>query len=31
VSLGGEMVTLHEWLAVGVIVLGITVLVLNRR
>ena len=31
VSLGGEMVTLREWLAVGVIVLGITVLVLNRR
>ena len=31
VSLGGERVTLHEWLAVGVIVLGVTVLVVSRR
>ena len=31
VSLGGEMVTRQEWLAVGVIVLGVTVLVLARR
>lgn len=31
VSWGGEMVTRQEWLAVGIIVLGVTVLVLNRR
>jgi drug/metabolite transporter (DMT)-like permease len=31
VSLGGEIVTRQEWLAVGTIVLGVTVLVLNRR
>jgi drug/metabolite transporter (DMT)-like permease len=31
VSLGGETVTIGEWLAVGIIVLGVTVLVLNRR
>ncbi len=31
VSLGGEMVTRQEWLAVGIIVAGVTVLVLNRR
>lgn len=31
VSLGGEIVTTDEWLAVGTIVLGVTVLVLNRR
>jgi drug/metabolite transporter (DMT)-like permease len=31
VSLGGEMVTRQEWFAVGVIVLGVTVLVLGRR
>lgn len=31
VSLGGEMVTRQEWLAVGIIVLGVTVLVLSRR
>lgn len=31
VSLGGEIVTRQEWLSVGTIVLGVTVLVLNRR
>jgi drug/metabolite transporter (DMT)-like permease len=31
VSLGGEMVTTGEWLAVGLVVLGVTVLVLSRR
>lgn len=31
VSLGGELVTRQEWLAVGIIVLGVTVLVLTRR
>ena len=31
VSIGGEIVTRQEWLAVGVIVLGVTVLVLGRR
>lgn len=31
VSLGGEMVTHREWLAVGIIVLGVTVLILGRR
>lgn len=31
VSLGGESVTTGEWLAVGTIVLGVTVLVLSRR
>jgi drug/metabolite transporter (DMT)-like permease len=31
VSLGGERVTTGEWLAVGIIVLGVTVLVLSRR
>jgi drug/metabolite transporter (DMT)-like permease len=31
VSLGGEMVTRQEWLAVGIIVLGVSVLVLSRR
>lgn len=31
VSLGGEMVTRQEWFAVGVIVLGVTALVLGRR
>jgi drug/metabolite transporter (DMT)-like permease len=31
VSIGGEMVTRQEWLAVGIIVLGITVLILGRR
>lgn len=31
VSLGGEIVTRQEWVAVGIIVLGVTVLVLNRR
>jgi drug/metabolite transporter (DMT)-like permease len=31
VSLGGEAVTRHEWLAVGIIVLGVTVLILGRR
>lgn len=31
VSLGGEIVTRQEWLAVGIIVLGVTVLVLSRR
>ena len=31
VSLGGEHVTGAEWIAIGVIVLGVTVLVLGRR
>ncbi len=31
VSIGGEIVTRQEWLTVGVIVLGVTVLVLGRR
>lgn len=31
VSIGGEMVTRQEWLAVGIIVLGVTVLILGRR
>lgn len=31
VSLGGEKVTNHEWLAVAVIVLGVTMLILGRR
>lgn len=31
ISLGGETVTSHEWLAVGIIVLGVTVLILGRR
>lgn len=31
ISLGGESVTTHEWLAVGIIVGGVTVLVLGRR
>jgi drug/metabolite transporter (DMT)-like permease len=31
VTLGGEVVTRPEWVAVGIIVLGVTVLVLNRR
>lgn len=31
VSLGGEVVTTGEWVAVGIIVLGVTVLVLSRR
>jgi drug/metabolite transporter (DMT)-like permease len=31
VSLGGETVTSHEWVAVGIIVLGVTVLVLGRK
>jgi drug/metabolite transporter (DMT)-like permease len=31
VSLGGEAVTRQEWLAVGIIVLGVAVLVLSRR
>jgi len=31
VSIGGEMVTRQEWLAVGTIVLGVTVLILGRR
>ncbi len=31
VSLGGEKVTSHEWLAVGIIVLGVTMLILGRR
>ena len=31
VSLGGERITTHEWIAVGIIVLGVTVLILGRR
>ena len=31
ISLGGETVTGREWLAVGIIVLGVTVLILGRR
>ena len=31
VSLGDEIVTRQEWLAVGIIVLGVTVLILGRR
>jgi drug/metabolite transporter (DMT)-like permease len=31
VSIGGELVTRQEWLAVGIIVLGVTVLILGRR
>jgi drug/metabolite transporter (DMT)-like permease len=31
ISLGGETVTGHEWLAVGIIVLGVTVLIFGRR
>lgn len=31
VSIGGAMVTRQEWLAVGIIVLGVTVLILGRR
>jgi len=31
VSLGGEKVTSHEWFAVGIIVLGVTMLILGRR
>lgn len=31
VSLGGETVTRQEWLAVGIIVLGVAVLILGRR
>jgi drug/metabolite transporter (DMT)-like permease len=31
VSLGGETVTSHDWLAVGIIVLGVTMLILGRR
>lgn len=31
VSIGGEMVTRQEWFAVGIIVLGVTVLILGRR
>ena len=31
VSLGGEKVTSHEWVAVGIIVLGVTMLILGRR
>lgn len=31
VTFGGETVTSHEWLAVGIIVAGVTVLVLGRR
>ena len=31
VAVGGEMVTRQEWLAVGIIVLGVTVLILGRR
>jgi len=31
VSLGGEKITSHEWLAVGIIVLGVTMLILVRR
>jgi drug/metabolite transporter (DMT)-like permease len=31
VSLGGEKVSSHEWFAVGIIVLGVTMLILGRR
>jgi drug/metabolite transporter (DMT)-like permease len=31
VSIGNELVTRQEWLAVGIIVLGVTVLILGRR
>jgi drug/metabolite transporter (DMT)-like permease len=31
VTLGGEVVTSHEWLAIGIIILGVTVLILGRR
>jgi drug/metabolite transporter (DMT)-like permease len=31
VYFGGEVITSHEWVAVGIIVLGVTVLVLGRR
>jgi drug/metabolite transporter (DMT)-like permease len=31
VAIGGEIVTRQEWLAVGIIVLGVTVLILGRR
>lgn len=31
VAVGGEVVTRQEWLAVGIIVLGVTVLILGRR
>ncbi len=31
VSLGGETVTSHEWLAIGIITFGVTVLILGRR
>ena len=31
VYLGGEKITTHEWIAVGIIVLGVTVLILGRR
>jgi len=31
VVIGGEIVTRQEWLAVGIIVLGVTVLILGRR
>ena len=31
ISLGGESVTTHEWIAVGIIVAGVAVLVLGRR
>lgn len=31
ISLGGEKVTSHEWFAVGIIVLGVTMLILGRR
>jgi len=31
VAVGGEIVTRQEWLAVGIIVLGVTVLILGRR
>jgi len=30
-AIGGEIVTRQEWLAVGIIVLGVTVLILGRR
>ena len=31
VAIGGEIVTRQEWLAVGIIVSGVTVLILGRR
>lgn len=31
ITLGGEVVTSHEWLAVAIVVLGVTVLVVGRR